>query len=289
MNRLELFKNIQKKKSFLCVGLDTDIKKIPSFLLDFEDPILEFNKRIIDATKDFCVSYKPNTAFYEAMGAKGWETLKKTLEYIPKDCFTIADAKRGDIGNTSGLYARAFFEELGADSVTVAPYMGEDSVKPFLEYEGKWTIVLALTSNIGAFDFQTLSIVNSEEGDVPLFHQVLRRARGYVGRGQYEESKAWGTPDNLMFVVGATKSSLLGGIRQIVPENFLLIPGVGAQGGSLEEVFKYGANAQCGLLVNASRSIIYASNGEDFADKAREEAQKMQSEMEILLSSEGLI
>ena len=277
MTREELFKNIQKKKSFLCVGLDTDIKKIPSFLLDTEDPVFEFNKRIIDATKDYCISYKPNTAFYEAMGAKGWETLKKTLDYIPKDCFTIADAKRGDIGNTSGLYARAFFEELGADSVTVAPYMGKDSVTPFLEYKGKWTIVLALTSNQGAFDFQTLSLQNGAINDDVLYKRVLHTV------------SSWGSADNMMFVVGATKATQLPEIRKIVKDNFLLIPGVGAQGGSMEEVFQYGANDQCGLLVNASRSIIYASNGEDFADKARDEAKKMQSEMEALLASKGLI
>ncbi len=274
MTREELFKNIQHKKSFLCVGLDTDIQKIPKFLLDNEDPIFEFNKRIIDATKDYCVSYKPNTAFYEAMGAKGWETLKKTLAYIPKDCFTIADAKRGDIGNTSGLYARAFFEELGADSVTVAPYMGEDSVTPFLAYRNKWTIVLALTSNQGALDFQTQEL--KESGDF-LFQKVLKK------------TSQWGSADNMMYVVGATRAQELEKVRAIVPDNFLLIPGVGAQGGSMSDVFQYGANAQCGLLVNASRSIIYASNGEDFADKAREEAQKMQAEMEILLKGKGLI
>lgn len=274
MTREELFKNIQKKKSFLCVGLDTDIQKIPKFLLDSEDPIFAFNKRIIDATKDYCVSYKPNTAFYEAMGAKGWETLEKTLDYIPKDCFTIADAKRGDIGNTSGLYARAFFEELGADSVTVAPYMGEDSVTPFLAYPGKWTIVLALTSNQGALDFQTQEL--KESGDF-LFQKVLKK------------TSQWGTADNMMYVVGATRAHELEKVRAIVPDNFLLIPGVGAQGGSMSDVFQYGANAQCGLLINASRSIIYASNGEDFADKAREEAQKMQAEMEILLQAKGLI
>jgi orotidine-5'-phosphate decarboxylase len=274
MTREELFKNIQRKKSFLCVGLDTDIQKIPAFLRDTEDPIFEFNKRIIDATKDFCVSYKPNTAFYEAMGAKGWETLKKTLEYIPKDCFTIADAKRGDIGNTSGLYARAFFEELGADSVTVAPYMGEDSVTPFLAYPNKWVIVLALTSNQGALDFQTQEL--TENGDL-LFEKVLKK------------TSQWGNANNTMYVVGATRAQQLEKVRAIVPQNFLLIPGVGAQGGSMSDVFKYGANDQCGLLVNASRSIIYASNNEDFADKAREEAQKMQMEMENLLASKGLI
>ncbi len=274
MTREELFKNIQRKKSFLCVGLDTDIQKIPAFLRDTEDPIFEFNKRIIDATKDFCVSYKPNTAFYEAMGAKGWETLKKTLEYIPKDCFTIADAKRGDIGNTSGLYARAFFEELGADSVTVAPYMGEDSVTPFLAYSNKWVIVLALTSNQGALDFQTQEL--TENGDL-LFEKVLKK------------TSQWGNANNTMYVVGATRAQQLEKVRAIVPQNFLLIPGVGAQGGSMSDVFKYGANDQCGLLVNASRSIIYASNNEDFADKAREEAQKMQMEMENLLASKGLI
>lgn len=274
MTREELFKNIQRKKSFLCVGLDTDIQKIPAFLKDTEDPIFEFNKRIIDATKDYCVSYKPNTAFYEALGAKGWETLKKTLEYIPKDCFTIADAKRGDIGNTSGLYARAFFEELGADSVTVAPYMGEDSVTPFLAYPNKWVIVLALTSNQGALDFQTQEL--KESGDL-LFEKVLKK------------TSQWGNENNMMYVVGATRAQQLEKVRAIVPHNFLLIPGVGAQGGSMSDVFKYGANEQCGLLVNASRSIIYASNDEFFAEKARDEARNMQSEMESLLASKGLI
>lgn len=274
MTRQELFQNIIQKKSFLCVGLDPDITKIPKFLFDFEDPIFEFNKRIIDATKDYCVSYKPNTAFYEALGASGWESLRKTMEYIPKNIFTIADAKRGDIGNTSNLYAKAFFENLGADSLTVAPYMGEDSVKPFMEYPNKWVIVLVHTSNHGALDFQSLML---KDGKIQLFEKVLQK------------TAEWGTPDNLMFVVGATRAQMLEKVRMIVPEHFLLIPGVGAQGGSLEEVFKYGANSQVGLLVNASRSIIYASNGNDFAEKAGEETMKLQKEMEVFLQSKGLV
>ncbi len=274
MTKEELFKNIQEKKSFLCVGLDPDIQKIPKFLLELEDPLFEFCKRIIDATKDYCVSYKPNTAFFEAYGSKGWESLKKTIAYVPKNCFTIADAKRGDIGNTSSLYARAFFDEMGADSVTVAPYMGEDSVKPFLQHPGKWVIVLALTSNQGALDFQTQVLKDSDEH---LFEKVLRK------------TSEWGTPENLMYVVGATRAQMLEKVRSIVPHNFLLIPGVGAQGGSMQDVFKYGANAHCGLLVNASRSIIYASTGNDFAEKARDEAKKMQAEMEVLLKQKSLI
>ena len=272
MTRQELFNNILKKKSFLCVGLDPDINKIPKFLLELEDPIFEFNKRIIDATKDYCVSYKPNTAFYEALGAKGWESLRKTLEYIPKDIFTIADAKRGDIGNTSQLYAKAFFENLSADSLTIAPYMGEDSIKPFM-YPGKWVIVLGLTSNPGAADFEMQYLQDGTQ----LFENVIRK------------TCAWGNADNLMFVVGATRPQMLEKVRAIAPEHFLLIPGVGAQGGSLEEVFKYGATPQVGLLINASRSIIYASNGNDFAEKAKEEAMKLQKEMEVLLQSKGLL
>jgi orotidine-5'-phosphate decarboxylase len=272
MTRQELFENIIQKKSFLCVGLDPDINKIPKFLHDFEDPIFEFNKRIIDATKDFCVSYKPNTAFYEALGAKGWESLRKTLEYIPKNIFTIADAKRGDIGNTSQLYAKAFFENLNADSLTIAPYMGEDSVKPFM-YPGKWVIVLGLTSNPGAADFEMQYMQDGKQ----LFEKVLQK------------TCEWGTADNLMFVVGATRPQMLEKVRAIAPEHFLLIPGVGAQGGSLEDVFKYGATSQIGLLINASRSIIYASSGNDFAEKAGEEAMKLQKEMEVLLKEKGLV
>jgi orotidine-5'-phosphate decarboxylase len=272
MNRNELFRNIQKKQSYLCVGLDTDIQKIPAHLLQSEDPIFEFNKQIIDATHEFSVAYKPNIAFYEALGAKGWESLQKTLEYIPKECFTIADAKRGDIGNTSGLYARAFFDKktsgLDFDSVTVAPYMGEDSVKPFLDFEGKWVILLALTSNAGSSDFQQLNIGDNEK----LYEKVLK------------VSQQWATPDQMMYVIGATKATLLQEIRRIVPEHFLLVPGVGAQGGSLEEVSQFGMNSQCGLLVNSSRGIIYVSSGKDFAEKAKQEAQAIQQEMEGYLS-----
>lgn len=273
MTKAELFEQIKKKKSYLCVGLDTDIKKIPKHLLGCEDPIFEFNKAIIDATSDFCVSYKPNIAFYEASGQKGWESLRKTLAYIPNNCFTIADAKRGDIGNTSSLYARAFFdkESLGMsfDSVTVAPYMGADSVLPFLEFDKKWVILLALTSNIGSQDFQFSELTNGQK----LFEMVL------------EKSKEWGDDQNMMYVVGATQAESLLAIRKFVPDHFLLIPGVGAQGGSLEEVSKYGMNSMCGLLVNSSRAIIYASEGENFAEKARAEAQKMQQEMQKYLNA----
>lgn len=271
MTKQELFDQIKQKKSFLCVGLDSDLKKIPSHLLDSEDPVFEFNKAIIDATLPFTVAYKPNIAFYEALGSKGWDTLKKTLEYIPDNCFTIADAKRGDIGNTSGLYARAFFDKnssgLSFDSVTVAPYMGADSVLPFLEFQNKWVILLALTSNTGSEDFQKMKM---ESGEF-LYEKVL------------EQSKKWGGPEQLMYVVGATQTQSLTEIRKIVPENFLLIPGVGAQGGSLAEVSEYGMNSECGLLVNSSRAIIYASNGHDFAEKAAEEAEKVQKEMSVYL------
>lgn len=272
MTKAELFEQIKKKKSYLCVGLDTDIKKIPKHLLDLEDPIFEFNKAIIDATAEFCVSYKPNIAFYEAMGPKGWESLRKTLDYIPQDCFSIADAKRGDIGNTSSLYARAFFDKdssgMSFDSVTVAPYMGADSVQPFLEFQDKWVILLALTSNVGSQDFQFSELSSGQK----LFEKVL------------EKSQEWGNDQNMMYVVGATQSESLIEIRKIVPEHFLLIPGVGAQGGSLEEVSKYGMNSECGLLVNSSRAIIYASDGLDFAEKARDEAKKVQQEMKKYLS-----
>jgi orotidine-5'-phosphate decarboxylase len=267
MNRKELFDQIQKKKSFLCVGLDTDLGKIPAHLLKEKDPVFEFNKQIIDATAALTVAYKPNLAFYEALGPRGWESLQKTLDYIPDDIFTIADAKRGDIGNTSSLYARAFFETMDFDSLTVAPYMGKDSVKPFLEFEGKWVILLALTSNEGSSDFQ---LTISEEGK-PLFQDVL------------EKSSLWGTPDNLMYVVGATRGEKIAAVRKIVPEHFFLVPGVGAQGGSLEEVAKYGMNDHCGLLVNSSRGIIYAAKGQDFAVAAKKEASKLQKEMGILL------
>ena len=269
MTTTQLFEQIQKKKSFLCIGLDVDLNKIPKHLLELEDPIFEFNKAIIDATHDLCVSYKPNTAFYEAYGIKGWQSLQKTISYINEnhpEIFTIADAKRGDIGNTSTMYAKAFFEDLQFDSVTVAPYMGKDSVEPFLAFENKHTILLALTSNEGAFDFQTKKVDGIE-----LYKQVL------------ETSKSWKNSENLMYVVGATKAEYFTEIRKIVPNNFLLVPGVGAQGGSLAEVCKYGLAENVGLLINSSRGIIYASNGTDFAEKARVEALKLQTEMSEIL------
>lgn len=270
MTTQQLIDQIKIKKSFLCIGLDVDLNKIPDFLLATEDPIFEFNKAIIDATHDLCVSYKPNTAFYEAYGIKGWQSLEKTINYINKnypEIFTIADAKRGDIGNTSSMYARAFFNDLNFDSVTVAPYMGKDSVEPFLAFENKHTIMLALTSNEGAFDFQTKSIDGKE-----LYQVVLAT------------SKTWKNSQNLMYVVGATKAEYFTEIRKIVPDSFLLVPGVGAQGGSLSEVCQYGMNENVGLLINSSRGIIYASNGSDFAEKAREEALKLQQEMEVIMS-----
>ena len=266
MNKLELFENIKRKKSFLCVGLDTDIKKIPEHLLREEDPIFAFNKAIIDATADYCIAYKPNLAFYESMGVSGWIAFEKTVNYIKTnypDQFIIADAKRGDIGNTSSMYARTFFDELDIDSVTVAPYMGEDSVTPFLEYKGKWVILLALTSNKGSQDFQMTEDTNGER----LFEKVLRK------------SQEWGNLDNMMYVVGATQGRAFEEIRKIVPNHFLLVPGVGAQGGSLTEVCKYGMNNTCGLIVNSSRAIIYADKTEIFAEVAREEARKVQVEM----------
>ena len=271
MTTQQLIDQITTKKSFLCIGLDVDLNKIPQHLLELEDPIFEFNKAIIDSTHDLCVSYKPNTAFYEAYGIKGWQSLQKTINYINEkhpEIFTIADAKRGDIGNTSSMYAKAFFEDLSFDSVTVAPYMGKDSVEPFLAFENKHTIMLALTSNEGAFDFQTLN-VNGEE----LYKRVL------------ETSKTWKNSQNLMYVVGATKAEYFAAIRKIVPNSFLLVPGVGAQGGSLSEVCKYGMNTEVGLLINSSRAIIYASNGTDFAEKARTEALKMQQEMAGILKT----
>jgi len=272
MTKAELVAQIKRKKSFLCVGLDTDLTKIPAHFLEMEDPIFEFNKAIIDATKDYCVAYKPNTAFYECHGVKGWKSLQKTIDYIPKDIFTIADAKRGDIGNTSLYYAKTFFETLNCDSVTVAPYMGEDSVSPFLTYENKWVILLALTSNKGALDFQMTEDKNGEQ----LFKKVLKK------------SVQWGTPENLMYVVGATRAEGIGEVRALVPNHFFLVPGVGAQGGSLEDVVKYGWNDDCGLLVNSSRGILYASNGNDFAEKAKEEAMKLQDEMVRLIEEKGL-
>lgn len=267
MNRQELFELIKKKNSYLCVGLDTDLERIPKHLLSLPDPIFEFNKQIIDATKEFSVAYKPNIAFYEALGPTGWESLQKTLDYIPKECFTIADAKRGDIGNTSTLYARAYFNQMGFDSITVAPYMGEDSVKPFLEFPDKWVILLIHTSNPGSIDIQQLE------------------TRG--GRYVYEEvifaSQRWATADRMMYVVGATKADKIGTIRALAPDHFFLVPGVGAQGGDLEAVSKAGLNSECGLLVNSSRSIIYASAKEDFAERARQEALALQTQMKEYL------
>jgi len=274
MTTQQLIDQIKIKKSFLTIGLDVDLEKIPHHLLTLEDPIFEFNKAIIDATHDLAVSYKPNTAFYEAYGIKGWMSLQKTIQYINlnyPEIFTIADAKRGDIGNTSSMYAKAFFEDLNFDSLTVAPYMGKDSVEPFLRFNNKHTIMLALTSNEGAFDFQTLN-VSSASGSKELYKQVV------------ETSQTWENSENLMYVVGATKAEYFAEIRKIIPDSFLLVPGVGAQGGSLSEVCKQGMNANVGLLINSSRAIIYASNGTDFAQKARIEALKMQQEMEEIMN-----
>jgi orotidine-5'-phosphate decarboxylase len=258
-----LYNQIKSKESYLCIGLDTDIQKIPKHLLQHPDPIFEFNKRIIDATKDLCIAYKPNIAFYESLGAKGWESLRKTLEYIPEENFVIADAKRGDIGNTSKLYAKAFFENLRSDAITIAPYMGEDSVKPFLDFPGKFVILLGLTSNPGSNDFQRMKM---ESGNM-LFEEVLTK------------SQEWGGPDKIMYVVGATQPQFISKVREICPDHFLLIPGIGAQGGSLKEISELGMNSKVGLIVAASRSIIYASAGENFAFKARLEAKKLQEEM----------
>lgn len=270
MTRTELIALIKERKSFLCVGLDTDPNKLPEHLKGQPDAVFQFNRAIIDATIDYCVAYKPNLAFYESQGIEGLVQLKKTLDYLRslnKPVFTIADAKRGDIGNTSQQYAKAFLDPKGDfafDSMTIAPYMGADSVTPFTVYEGKWVILLALTSNKGAFDFQ---YIENKENGLRLFENVL------------EASKQWGNPENMMYVVGATKADQLAQIRKIVPDSFLLVPGVGAQGGSLEEVCRYGLNQDCGLLVNSSRGIIYASNGEDFAQRAGEEARKLQQQM----------
>lgn len=276
MNKQQLFEQIRIKRSFLCVGLDPVLENIPKHLLKYENPVLEFNKQIIDATKDLCVAYKPNTAFYESMGLKGWETLIETWKYMPSDIFTIADAKRGDIGNTSAMYASAFFNEaksdMGFDAITVAPYMGKDSVVPFLNYKDKWVILLALTSNVGHSDFQMVDGTNGK-----LYEQVIRN------------SSDWAGAEQLMYVVGATKAEEFKNIRTLAPDNFLLVPGVGAQGGSLADVCQYGLNKECGLLINSSRGIIYASNGEDFAEKARAEALKLQQEMEEILSAANLI
>jgi len=270
VSRSQLIDQIKKKKSFLCVGLDTDIDKIPSFLKDYADPVLEFNKRIIEATHDLCVSYKPNAAFYESRGVKGWQSLTDTWKYLPKDCLNIIDAKRGDMGNTSAMYAKAFFDETAAgmsfDAITLSPYMGYDAISPYLEYQGKWVIILALTSSAGSKDFQYL-----KTGDGFLYETVIQKANTWAGN------------DRIMYVVGATKSTEFINIRKIAPDSFLLVPGVGAQGGSLADVCKYGMNKDCGLLVNASRSIIYASNGQDFAEAARAEALNIQKQMEVEL------
>ena len=271
MTRKELIQHIREKQSFLCVGLDTDLKKVPQHLLNEEDPIFTFNKAIIDATAPYCVSYKPNLAFYEAFGVKGLMAFEKTIKYLKQNYpqhFIIADAKRGDIGNTSAMYARTFFEEYDVDSLTVAPYMGEDSVTPFLGYEGKWVILLALTSNKGSHDFQMTADADGER----LFEKVLR------------QSQKWATDEQMMYVVGATQGQMFEDIRRLAPTHFLLVPGVGAQGGSLQEVCKYGMTADCGLLVNSSRGIIYASQGEDFAEVAAEKARELQQEMAVELA-----
>lgn len=276
MTRQDLVKNIVKKGSFLCVGLDPDIKKLPPHLLDKDDPVFEFNKNIIDATNEFAIAYKPNLAFYESLGVKGWISFEKTISYIKSsypDQFIIADAKRGDIGNTSAMYARSFFEHLDIDAITVAPYMGEDSVTPFLGYKDKWVILLALTSNKGSHNFQ---FIRDADG-TPLFAKVI------------ETSKKWATPEEMMYVVGATQGKMFAEIRKIAPDNFLLVPGVGAQGGSLEEVAKYGIIKDCGLIVNSSRGIIYASNGTDYADKACTEAKRLRDEMNSLLKLYSII
>ncbi len=276
MNKKQLFEQIKLKKSFLCVGLDPVLEKIPSHLLKYKNPILEFNKRIIDATHDICVAYKPNTAFYECLGSQGWQTLVQTWQNIPQNIFTIADAKRGDIGNTSARYADAFFNlkstEMSFDAITVAPYMGKDSVTPFLNHNGKWVILLALTSNLGSNDFQ-----NKNLGKAKLYEEVIK------------VSTTWANSEQLMYVVGATKANEFKNIRQLAPHNFILVPGVGEQGGSLAAVCNYGLNKECGLLVNAARSIIYASNGLNFAEAARVEALKLQQEMEQILISAKLI
>ena len=276
ISRQKLIDQVKQKKSFLCVGLDTDIEKIPDFLKEYPDPVLEFNKRIIDATCDLCVSYKPNAAFYESRGVKGLQSLIDTWKYLPKDCLNIIDAKRGDIGNTSDMYARAFFDEASSgmsfDAITVSPYMGNDTVLSYLKYPGKWVILLALTSSVGSKDFQ-----------------YLTTEQGYLYETVIQKANTWAGADRLMFVVGATKSTEFANIRKFAPDNFLLVPGVGAQGGSLADVCRYGMNKDCGLVVNASRSIIYASNREDFAEAARAEALKMQQQMQVELEKAGII
>ncbi len=294
MTRIDLFDQIKKKRSFLCVGLDTDITKIPKHLLDAEDPVFEFNRQIIDATKEYCIAYKPNLAFYESLGASGWISLEKTLQYIPENIFTIADAKRSDIGNTSALYARAFFEQMNFDAVTVTPYMGEDSVTPFLNFksnvikshekaplsfgEGQggevhWVILLALTSNAGSNNFQMIKDVSGQF----LFEHVI------------ETSRQWGSADNMMYVIGATQAEQLQQIRKLIPDHFLLVPGIGAQGGSLKEVALHGMNNQCGMLVNSSRNIIFASREKDFAQAAAKAAKEVQQEMEFWLKEKDII
>ncbi len=283
MNRSELVNQIQEKNSFLVVGLDTDITKIPKHLMGETDPVFAFNKAIIDATKDHCVGYKINTAFYESQGLKGWESMEKSLHYIPNTHFKIADAKRGDIGNTSAQYAKTFFEVLPFDAVTIAPYMGEDSVRPFLEYQNKWSIVLGLTSNAGSNDFQQLMVQPAYQVQTLEPHITQNNSEKRLYETVLEKIASWGTPENLMFVVGATRASDLENIRSIIPEHFLLVPGVGAQGGSLAEVSKYGMNRDCGLLVNASRAIIFASSGEDFATVATKVAKEYQTEMKTYL------
>ncbi|PIE88644.1 MAG: orotidine-5'-phosphate decarboxylase [Bacteroidetes bacterium] len=292
MKRLELFDLIKRKESFLCVGLDSDIRKIPPHLREKEDPVFEFNKQIIEATLPYTIAYKPNTAFYESRGSAGWICLEKTIQYLKqyeKEVFIIADGKRGDIGNTSKQYANAFFQQMDVDALTVAPYMGEDSVTPFLNYEEKWVILLALTSNDGAYDFQFLQPQFSsmmEKMGIRTRKQKIRKLFEHVLAASYR----WGgSEENMMFVVGATKAEMLKGIRQIVPQHFLLIPGVGAQGGDLEQVAEFGMNAQCGLIVNSSRGIIFASNQEDFATKAGEKAQELQKQMKELLQKNAII
>lgn len=272
MTRQQLYDKIKEKESFLCVGLDPDLTKMPKHILKMDDPIFEFNKQIIDATHEYAMAYKPNIAFYEAHGSKGWTSLEKTMEYMPKDVFRIADAKRADIGNTSSMYAKAFFEHMDFDAITVAPYMGQDSVEPFLQYDRKWVILLAATSNSGSFDFQELMVDNNSE---KLYERIIRK------------SQRWGNPNNLMYVIGATRVETLINIRFIIPDHFLLIPGVGAQGGDMDQVCKYGMNKQCGLFVNSSRSIIYAGKGRDFAEKAKAEARKLQKQMAKCLMEES--
>lgn len=268
MDRQQLFDRIRQKGSYLCIGLDTDIRKIPSHLRNSDDPLFEFNRKIIDATHDYCVAYKPNVAFYESLGPAGWQSLERTLKYIPEGIFTIADAKRGDIGNTSALYARAFFEQMNFDAITVAPYMGADSVQPFLAFKNKWTILLACTSNPGSNDFQ---MIESRDSGRPLYEEVILKAREWAG------------PDQLMFVAGATAPDRIKRVRSLAPDHFLLIPGIGAQGGSLAAVSEAGINKTCGLLVNATRSILYASDGKDFATDAAKEAMRLREEMKTYL------